>query len=380
MIIPIFISHMGCPHDCVFCNQRKITSKEKPVTIEEARKTIEAYLSGAQRETYKELAFYGGSFTAIPIEEQNKYLNLAKEYKDKGLIDGIHLSTRPDAINCQILDNLKIYGVDVIELGVQSFDNKVLKDSARGHFAEDALAASALIKEYGFDLGIQLMVGLPGDTLEKDVYSAMETVKVAPKLARIYPTIVIEDTALYDLYKAGRYKPLSVEEAVVRSCEIYKILYNADIKIMRVGLKSSPSINEGGDIAGDTFHPAFRQLVEGRLMRQIAEKLICEFMERTQSEAGETDGSSLNNKVTEPDESSLNHGKVKGKLYTSPKWFSNLVGNGKENKIYLGRRFPKLDLRYQVDECLDEASVCFVAVGYRRKASIVDLPCMMDES
>ena len=267
-IIPVFISHRGCPNDCVFCNQKRITARTGDVTPADARRTIEEHLSTIEKMNLEtvELAFFGGSFTGIPLEEQRAFLALAREYKDAGKIHKIHLSTRPDYINEEILDNLKHYGADVIELGVQSFDEEVLRLSGRGHDAAVVYESSALIKEYGFTLGIQLMAGLPGDSLEKCIFSARETVRIAPEIARIYPTVVIRDTSLHDMMLAGTYTPLSEEEAINRSKAMYEILDAAGINIIRVGLKSSDIM------ASETaFHPAFRQLVEGRIARERLE-------------------------------------------------------------------------------------------------------------
>ena len=202
-IIPIFIPHRGCPNDCVFCNQKAITARSSDVSPEDVRNTIETYLptlTGRGLETI-ELAFFGGSFTGLSIAEQSAFLTVAKEYKDAGLIDKIHMSTRPDYIDRDILDNLKTYDADSIELGGQSFDPDVLRASNRGHTVEDVYSACRLIKEYGFTLGIQLMIGLPGDSPAKSIASAKETVRLAPQLARLYPTIVLQDTRLLQMYK-----------------------------------------------------------------------------------------------------------------------------------------------------------------------------------
>ena len=275
-IIPIFIPHKGCPNDCVFCNQKKITARQAPVTGENVINTIETWLSTlepAKTETI-EIAFFGGSFTGIPIEEQSAYLAIAKKYKDAGRIHKIHMSTRPDYINEEILDNLKSYDADVIELGVQSFDDEVLRLSGRGHDSAVVYKSSKLIQDYGFELGIQLMIGLPGDSLKSCIFSAEETVKIGPAIARLYPTVVIQDTALYDQYRNGQYTPLTQEEAVLRTKEMYKILTEAGINIIRVGLKSTDLISEGGHISSKTYHPAFRQLVEGELAKEALEALF----------------------------------------------------------------------------------------------------------
>ena len=277
-IIPIFIPHKGCPNDCVFCNQKKITARQAPVTGENVINTIETWLSTlepAKTETI-EIAFFGGSFTGIPIEEQSAYLAIAKKYKDAGRIHKIHMSTRPDYINEEILDNLKSYDADVIELGVQSFDDEVLRLSGRGHDSAVVYKSSKLIQDYGFELGIQLMIGLPGDSLKSCIFSAEETVKIGPSIARLYPTVVIQDTALYDQYINGQYIPLTQVEAVLRTKEMYKILTEAGINIIRVGLKSTDIISENGDISSKTYHPAFRQLVEGELAKEALEALLSE--------------------------------------------------------------------------------------------------------
>ena len=344
-IIPIFIAHRGCPNMCVFCNQKEITARSGNVTSEDVRKTIETWLSTLEKnpniETV-EVSFYGGSFTGLPIEEQNGYLKIAKEYKDKGRIDKIHMSTRPDYINTTILDNLKRYGVDTIELGVQSFDSEVLRASNRGHSREVVYQSCKLIQDYGFELGIQLMVGLPGDTLEKSIYSAKEAAKLKPSLARIYPTIVLDNTELYNMYMDGRYTPLSREEAITRSKAIYKILFHAGITIMRVGLKSTDLICEGGKINGGTYHPAFRQLVEGSLARDLVEpQLIRIYDNIPEKTIKELKGTKLKNR------------RVKVDIYSNPNWISNLIGNCSENKRYFEKEYPLLSIKYRVDSNLD---------------------------
>ena len=318
-IIPIFISHRGCPNDCVFCNQKKITARQGDVTPADARRTIEEHLStltGMNLETV-EIAFFGGSFTGIPMEDQKAFLAIAKEYKDAGKVSAIHLSTRPDYINEEILDNLKAYSVDVIELGVQSLDPEVLRLSGRGHDASVVYESSALVKEYGFTLGIQLMIGLPGDTLEKCIFSARETVKIGPQIARLYPTVVIKETALYDMYLDGSYAPLSEEKAVNRTKAMYEILDNAGINIIRVGLKSS-------DIMTDqlAFHPAFRQLVEGRIARERLEAQVQELYPVKE-------GFAL--------------------FISNEKCYNNMFGHKGVNRSYFADRYPGLNIKYVKD-------------------------------
>lgn len=340
-IIPIFIPHRGCPNDCVFCNQRKITARTDDVSPEDAKQIIETWLTTLRPDPSDkaggivEAAFYGGSFTGLTIAEQSGFLRVAKEYKDRGQIDKIHLSTRPDYIDREILDNLRAYNVDTIELGVQSFDDDVLAASNRGHTVEDVYRAVKLIKEYGFELGIQLMIGLPGDSLESCMMSARETEKLQPSLARLYPTIVLDDTELYEMYMRGEYTPLSREEAVSRTKEMYRILDDAGITIMRVGLKSTDIIGEGGAINGGTYHPAFRQLVEGELARDRIRELLDDYIKS--SPAGEPQDSNNISELT---------------VYSNSHWFSNMIGHKAGNRKYFSEAYPGLKISYAVDDSL----------------------------
>lgn len=330
-IIPIFIPHLGCPHACVFCNQVKITARQPLVSTEDVERIIETMLPTLQGRGLKtiETAFFGGSFTGIPLELQRDYLSAAKKYKDRGDINKIHISTRPDYISEEILDVLAEYGVDIIELGVQSFDEEVLRLANRGHDTEIVYKSAEQIKARGFELGIQLMIGLPGDSFEKDIYSAGEMVKIGPSIARLYPTVVIEETELYDMYRAGSYKPLSTEEAVMITKEMYKLIYGAGINIIRVGLKSTDIIRRDGSTAGDSFHPAFRQLVEGQIARETLE--------------GELNGLLEKN----PELSRV-------RMQSNEKSFSNMIGNRKTNRIYFENKYPALSIEYGINNELED--------------------------
>lgn len=232
------------------------------ISNSDVEKTILEYLSYFKRKDNVEVAFYGGSFTAIPLEKQTEFLKVAHAYKEKGLVKYIRLSTRPDAIHCEILNNLKNYGVDIIELGVQSLDEEVLRLSNRGHDADCVYRSAKLIKDYGFSLGLQQMVGLPGDNIEKSTYTAREFVKLKPDCLRIYPTLVIKDTALYGDLKNGKYKALDLDSSIKFVADILDIYYKNDINVIRVGLQPTENINYDGDVVAGAFHPAYRQLVE----------------------------------------------------------------------------------------------------------------------
>lgn len=309
---------------------------------QDVQKLIESYLPTLQGRNLQtiEVAFFGGSFTGIPMEEQSAFLKVAKDYKDMGLIQKIHMSTRPDYIDRNILDNLKAYDADTIELGVQSFDPCVLSASERGHTVDDVYTACELIKEYGFELGIQLMIGLPEDTLEKCIFSARETVKIGPSIARLYPTIVLNDTQLYNMYREGIYEPLSTETAVSITKEMYKILDNAGINIIRVGLKSTDLITEGGQIQGHTFHPAFRQLVEGEIAKEQLEEQLLSHAKALGISPSELSGAY--------------------DFCSSGNSFSNMVGHRKANKDYFSAAYPKLRVKYRADNSLDDGKYIVV--------------------
>ena len=333
-IIPIFIPHRGCPNDCVFCNQHRITSKIVSPTEAEVRDTIDSWLTTLSDVPNVHIAFYGGSFTAIPMDEQNKYLKIAHEYKTTGAVSEIHLSTRPDCIDDEILDNLTKHGVDLIELGCQSFDDNVLVASKRGHSTEDIYKACSLIKSAGFKLGIQLMVGLPKSTCESDILSAQKTVEIMPDVARIYPTIVIEDTELLDMVKSGEYKPLTIDEAAWRSKEMLKVLNASGVNVIRIGLKASDLISGDGKFTGTTFHPAFRQLVEGLLARETIEEQLLHLLE------------------VELKNQSLSTKNMRVIASANPSSFSNLIGHKAENRKYFVDKYPGLQIVFRQDDTL----------------------------
>lgn len=272
-IIPVFISHQGCPHQCVFCNQDRIAGKYEEVFTDDVRKTIDEYLKTINSKGATiEVSFFGGTFTAIDLNKQKELLEVAREYKEKGLIHKIRLSTRPDAILPYILGYLKEYKVDIIELGVQSLDDEVLRKSGRGHSVNDVIVASRLIKEAGFTLGHQIMPGLPGDNFEIDIETTKKSIEMKPDICRIYPSLVIKDTPMEDMYNRGDYIPYSLDEAVYISGEMLKLYTDAKIKVIRIGLQPTDTITMGKDIVDGPFHPAFRELVEGHLICETLDK------------------------------------------------------------------------------------------------------------
>ncbi len=260
--ISIFIPHAACPYECVFCNQKKISDQLKSPSLDEIKNIINNHLKTLPNTNANiEIGFFGGSFTAITLLEQEKYLKLAYEYLIDGKVKGIRISTRPDFINKRIISLLKKYGVSTVELGAQSLDEEVLANSGRGHKIEDVINASELIKKSGMKLGLQMMLGLPNDTLEKAKQTAFHIINLQADCTRIYPTLVIKDTVLEKLYYQNKYKPLSIEEAVEWTKEVYNIFLSSNTKVIRIGLHPSEGLTSGDSLIAGPFHPSFKELV-----------------------------------------------------------------------------------------------------------------------
>ena len=269
-IIPIFVPHLGCPNDCVFCNQRSISGQKKQVTGEEVKQTIKEYLETFKNEdAHKEVAFFGGSFTGIEPERQEELLQAAYEYVENGEIDSIRVSTRPDYIDKAILKRLKKYKVKTIELGVQSSNDYILKQAKRGHTFENVKKASKLIRRYDFDLGHQMMVGLPESTRIDELNTAKDLAKLKPKMIRIYPVLVIKNTELARMYQNGEYEPVTLEQAIETCKELYYFFEKKHITIIRMGLQNTDLISNPENLESEVltgpYHEAFGQLVESRI-------------------------------------------------------------------------------------------------------------------
>lgn len=277
-IIPIFVPHLGCPNDCVFCNQKSISGQAKQVTKEDVKNIIEEHLKYIKKDSKVEVAFFGGSFTGIEEEKQEELLSTAYEYIKQKKVDSIRISTRPDYIDKKILKRLKKYKVKTIELGVQSANDYILKKAGRGHNFEDVVKASKLIRWYGFELGHQMMVGLPESTTVDEINTAKQLIKLKPKMVRIYPVLVIKNTKLEKDYNDGKYKPLTVIQAVEVCKELVKLFVKKHIEVIRIGLQPTDTITNPDDdkseVVAGPFHPAFRQLVEsGMWYDVIVEKI-----------------------------------------------------------------------------------------------------------
>lgn len=272
-IIPMFIPHSGCPNDCVFCNQKRISGCLSPVKAEGVVKAIENITGNSGSDICFELAFYGGSFTAIPTQEQEELLGAALPFLRSGELSSVRVSTRPDAISEKVLDRLSRFGVKTIELGAQSMVDRVLEASGRGHTATDTIKASALIKERGFDLILQMMTGLPSDDDDGAVYTARMIADMAPAGVRIYPAVILRDTRMFDLWSEGKYSEHTVEDAVNICARIVPIFELRGIPIIRLGLNPTQELSSGAAVAG-AYHPALGELVVSRLMLNQARELL----------------------------------------------------------------------------------------------------------
>lgn len=260
--ISLFIPHLGCPHKCSFCNQNTITGKQTQPGADDVRAAVETAL---KKKNYDyEIAFFGGSFTAIDREYMLSLLKAAYDYVKDGRVNGIRISTRPDCIDEEVLDVLKKYGVTSIELGAQSMDDEVLRANFRGHTAEDVENASRLIKSFGFELGLQMMTGLYLDTDEKALETAKKLIALSPDTVRIYPTVVLKNTYLAKLYEDELYKPQTVDDAANLCTKIVPMFEKAGIRVIRLGLHSSPELKKNM-IAG-AFHDSFGEIVKSRYM------------------------------------------------------------------------------------------------------------------
>ncbi len=305
--VSLFVPHEGCPHACTFCNQRAISGQQHFLTQSQIRASCEKALQSTGFETaHSEIAFFGGSFTAIDTDKQLLCLQTANEYIGEGKFGGIRISTRPDCINEEILAVLRKYNVKNVELGAQSMSDAVLSKNRRGHTAADTEHAVRLLRAYGFGVGLQMMTGLYGSDERTDYFTACEFVRLQPDTVRIYPTVVLEHTDLAALYRQGMYQPPTLEEAIGSCAKLCRLFYKNNIRVIRLGLHAGGDV-QGNMIAG-VFHPAFGELCEGEMY--YAEIL-----------------SALKNKP-----------QGKYTVFVSPKEFSKAVGQKRKNIIRLAEQ------------------------------------------
>lgn len=270
--IPIFLPELACPFRCVYCNQAVISGQQQVPAAEEMQQIIEERLSTIPAAgSLIEIAFFGGNFTGLPKNYQMECLRMATQYLKSGRVRGIRLSTRPDYINAENLQLLKDFGVTTIELGAQSMDDEVLKTCGRGHDVEDVIRSSDMIRGKGFRLGLQMMIGLPGDNLAKAKETARRIIAAKADETRIYPCLVIAGTALEADYQMGFYQPLSLEEAVAWTAELTLLFEEAGVNIIRMGLHPSEEL-QGKNLIAGPFHPSFKELVMTNIWKKLFEK------------------------------------------------------------------------------------------------------------
>jgi len=265
-VIPIFIAHQGCPHQCLFCNQRSITgAPEGMVGAHEVEETIRTRLAWPRRhpDAPVQVAFYGGSFTGLPVARQRELLGAAQPFLASGQVRELRLSTRPDYVTPEIVGFLREHGVGIVELGAQSLDDRVLAASGRGHTVAQVRTAVACLKEAGIKVGLQLMLGLPGDSTATALASARAAVELGPDMVRLYPCLVISGSPLAELYHQGQYQPLSLSRAVALAGRLWSIFNGHRIPVVRMGLQPSASLEK--TVLAGPYHPAFGELVLSRL-------------------------------------------------------------------------------------------------------------------
>ncbi len=263
LIIPVFIPFAGCPHRCIYCNQQSITSTSGLPAMEEVEEVVRRHLSTWKGGGIKELAFYGGTFTALPHTLQKRYLECARRLMEEGAIDSVRISTRPDCVDKGTVEFLCSYGVKTVELGAQSMVDEVLELVERGHTAADTIEAFKVLRAADMTVGIQIMPGLPGDTEDTVLETAQQVVALSPQLVRIYPALVIRDTPLERLFSEGSYTPWPLEKMVRICARLYRLFTAEGIGVIRMGLQPTEGLVKS--LISGPFHPAF-----GDLVRKVA--------------------------------------------------------------------------------------------------------------
>jgi histone acetyltransferase (RNA polymerase elongator complex component) len=344
LVVPFFLSHLGCPHRCVFCDQEKIAGA--PGILPDAAEMlaqIEHYRAGAAHRTL-EVAFYGGSFTCLPHDDQHYLLATLQPLLSSGEISSLRLSTRPDAIDAETVAFLKGMGVRTVELGVQSMNDEVLRLAGRGHSSRDAELALRLLQVAGIEVGVQLMPGLPGDSEETSLASLEQVLRLKPDFLRIYPTVVVEGTELAARYRAGSYAPLTLERAVSLCARMLLAARRAAVPVIRMGLQATPKLEAPGVLLAGPYHPAFGQLVSSELCCQLMARLL----------AGVNRGSRVS-------------------FVCASGRTSDLVGQGRRNLERLAAHFDVLLAPVREDAALDRDCIVLQCDGQRLSGTLSDL-------
>ncbi|MDY0092281.1 MAG: radical SAM protein [Candidatus Vecturithrix sp.] len=331
-IIAIFLPHQGCPQRCIFCHQPHITgiALRTETTPEDVRHTIECALAepkSRQKKARFEVAFYGGTFTGLALETQERFLQAVQPYINWGDITGIRLSTHPRMFNARILALLTTYAVHLVEVGVQSFDDEVLRFAQRGHTAEEAELMIRQLQAAGIETGIHLMIGLPGDSRAKSLFSAHKAIELRPACARLHPTLVMQGAQLERLYHAGQYQPLTLEAAVNLCQDMLQLFHAAEIPVIRIGLQPTASLEQ--HLIAGPYHPAMRQLVESAMLYKAMETAYCAYPSSDQ----------------------------RAVFYVSPQDVSTARGQKNVNILTLRERFHLREVRILTDDTLPRGQV-----------------------
>ena len=320
-IIPVFIDHAGCPHRCAFCDQRAI-NRQRGFSLPLVEKQIAEGLKWRQAGQGLELAFYGGSFTGLPEEAQETLLKIAQKLLRAGQIDKIRLSTRPDYIDEKAAARLSAYNVGLVEIGAQSLDDRVLSVAKRGHDAQSVITAARFLRAAGLEIGLQLMIGLPGQDWRSIVGTTEKVIEINPRVVRIYPLLILAGTEFAAAWEKRLYNALELDAAVEEAAYIVKKVAGRGIKVIRVGLQDDAGLREQGALLAGPYHPAFGELVAARLCRQTIETILA-------SCAGGGEA-----------------------VFSIPsKHFSKAVGHKKSNLAYFKHHYPQIGLTFEKADC-----------------------------
>ena len=327
LIIPIFLPHAGCPHQCTFCNQSSITATHARPASKDVRRQIETFLGFRYKQhQYTQIAFFGGNFFGIQLQTIKRLLTVATEYVTTGHADSIRFSTRPDTIDRQRLAAIKAFPVTTVELGVQSMDDYVLKRSNRGHTTADTVKALQLLQEQEYEVGVQMMVGLPGDNVQRLQASARKIARLKPDFIRIYPTVVLAGSPLATMYQKRDYIPLSLADAVRQVKDLYLYFKNKNIAVIRMGLQATEVFADTSNLLAGPYHPAFGHMVYSEIFLDMA--------------------------VVELE--SLNSTGKSIRFYVHPRSVSKMRGLKNGNIKKLGERFHLRSFQIVPDESLNE--------------------------
>ncbi len=352
LIIPYFLHHEGCPQRCIFCNQFLIVGSRPS---ENLAAVVQRYL-GFRRPGGRdrvEIAFYGGSFTCLPVTRQRQLLEQAQVFVDRGEVQGLRFSTRPDAVGAAELEVVRPYAVETVELGVQSFDDRVLTFCRRGHGSETAVAAVRRLQRCGYRVGIQLLFGLPGQTQESFRADIVQVVALQPDFVRLYPALVLRRTEWEQYWRRGQYPPLSLEAAVSWAAEAWETLAARGISIIRLGLQSSPALEEPGNVVAGPRHPAFGELVKSRVWREKIIDILRKCVLDKQSRSCQGQRTAVSVGLHQAD-------------------LSAFVGQRRENLRYFERQYAGLEISWHLDPRLRPGEFfCRFADGSGQSGSLV---------